>query len=74
MGYLICAWVILSTEIVVLLKSSIFAAVALGSGVITITIVTVLIYKARYIAAKKKTGIYCQYNYVFISENPYSKC
>ena len=57
MGYLICTWIILSTEIVVLLKSSIFAAVAIGSGVITITIVTVLIYKAKYIAAKKKTGM-----------------
>lgn len=57
MGYLICAWIILSTEIVVLVKSSIFAAVALGSGVIAITVVTVLIYKAKYLAAKKKTGM-----------------
>ena len=58
MGYLICGWIILSTEIVVVLESSILAAISMGSGAIVIVVVTVLIYKCKYIAKMSKTGKY----------------
>ena len=56
MGYLICAWIILSTEIVVLLNSSIFAAVSMGIGVIAIVLITVLIYMCKYVERSGKIG------------------
>ena len=66
MGYLICAWIILSTEIVVLLESSIFAAISMGSGVIAIVLVTVLIYKCKYLEKRGRAGKLLFYTGKFI--------